>query len=189
MLAAAAVKPSRHGVTVMPNLSLKVKAPWRKLPAESARVVLTVNGGSSSIKFALYPADSLTTRMFSGKIERIGLPKPMLTIRDGALKVASQVIAAPHHRAAGEFLIAWLERHVGFARVAGVGHRVVHGGLKFILGIRLDARRNKAGAPVISTRASRVTVRVIRTDEEVTIAKTVCRVLGLSTKAPVDARG
>ena len=89
----------------MPNLSLKVKAPWRKLPAESARVVLTVNGGSSSIKFALYRADSLTTRMFSGKIERIGLLKPTLTIRDGALKAAPRIIAAPHHRAAGEFLM------------------------------------------------------------------------------------
>jgi acetate kinase len=61
-------------------------------------------------------------------------------------------------------------------------------GLQF-LDIRLDAKRNQAGAPVISAKASRVTVRVIRTDEEVTIAKTVCRVLGLSTKAPVDASG
>ncbi len=54
-------------------------------------------------------------------------------------------------------------------------------GLQF-LGIRLDARRNQAGTPVISASTSRVTVRVIRTDEEVTIAKTVCRVLGLARK-------
>ena len=51
-------------------------------------------------------------------------------------------------------------------------------GLRF-LGVRVEARRNRASAPVISSRASRVTVRVIRTDEEVTIAKAVCRVLGL----------
>jgi acetate kinase len=63
-------------------------------------------------------------------------------------------------------------------------------GLEF-LGIRLDANRNKAAAPVISTRTSRVTVRVIRTDEEVTIARTVCRVLGLSTNpaAPDKTKG
>ena len=60
-------------------------------------------------------------------------------------------------------------------------------GLQF-LGIRLDARRNRASAPIISTPASRVTVRVIRTDEEVAIARTVCRVLGLSTKTPTAAR-
>jgi acetate kinase len=63
-------------------------------------------------------------------------------------------------------------------------------GLQF-LGVKLDARKNKVSAPVISARGSRVTVRVIRTDEEVTIARTVCRVLGLSTKAaaPSQARG
>jgi acetate kinase len=63
-------------------------------------------------------------------------------------------------------------------------------GLEF-LGIRLDARKNETSAPVISTRASRVTVRVIRTDEEVTIARTVCRVLGLSANpaAPDKTKG
>jgi acetate kinase len=54
-------------------------------------------------------------------------------------------------------------------------------GLEF-LGLRVDAKKNKACAPVISSKASRVTVRVIRTDEEVTIAKAVCRVLGLSAR-------
>ena len=58
--------------------------------------------------------------------------------------------------------------------------RICHG-LQF-LGIKLNSNRNQIGAPVISTRASPVTVRVIRTDEEVTIAKTVCRVLGLLTR-------
>ena len=53
-------------------------------------------------------------------------------------------------------------------------------GLQF-LGLQLDAKRNKTSARrVISARASRVTVRVIRTNEEVTIARTVCRVLGLA---------
>ena len=61
-------------------------------------------------------------------------------------------------------------------------------GLEF-LGLRLDANKNKASAPVISTKASRVKVRVIRTDEEVTIARTVCRVLGLPAKTAKDARG
>jgi acetate kinase len=47
------------------------------------------------------------------------------------------------------------------------------------LGIELEEKRNAANAGVISTAVSRVAVRVIRTDEERTIAKTVCRVLGL----------
>ena len=51
-------------------------------------------------------------------------------------------------------------------------------GLEFI-GIKLDEKRNDAGAPVISRDGSPATVRVIRTDEEWIIAKTVCRVLEL----------
>jgi acetate kinase len=46
-------------------------------------------------------------------------------------------------------------------------------------GIKLDERRNAAGEPVISSEGSPATVRVIRTDEEWIIAKTVCRVLAL----------
>ena len=114
----------------MVNQTARAKTPRRQVDEAAVRCILTVNGGSSSIKFALYRADSPTTRLLSGRIERIGLPRPTLTIRDGARKKAPLVIAACDHRAAGDFLIGWLERHVGFANVAGVGHRVVHGGLK-----------------------------------------------------------
>jgi acetate kinase len=52
-------------------------------------------------------------------------------------------------------------------------------GLGF-LGIELNESRNGENAAVISADVSRVTVRVIRTDEEQMIARSVCRVLGLS---------
>ncbi|MEO6568472.1 MAG: acetate/propionate family kinase [Opitutaceae bacterium] len=51
-------------------------------------------------------------------------------------------------------------------------------GLGF-LGIELDESRNAATGPVISTDASRVSVRVIHTDEELTIAQVACRALGI----------
>jgi acetate kinase len=51
-------------------------------------------------------------------------------------------------------------------------------GLEF-LGIDLKEEENTANAAVISTATSRVAIRVIRTNEELMIAKTVCRVLGL----------
>ena len=54
-------------------------------------------------------------------------------------------------------------------------------GLGF-LGIELDEERNAANEGVISTAAGRVAVRVIRTDEELMIARTVCRVLGLGSR-------
>jgi acetate kinase len=49
-------------------------------------------------------------------------------------------------------------------------------GLDF-LSVELDEARNAASAPVISTAASPATVRVIRTDEELMIAKAACRIL------------
>ena len=54
-------------------------------------------------------------------------------------------------------------------------------GLGF-LGITIDEKRNAANEGVISAAASRVAVRVIRTDEERMIAKTVCSVLGLTVE-------
>ena len=48
------------------------------------------------------------------------------------------------------------------------------------LGIELNDERNAKSAPLISTDGGRVTVRVIRTDEELMIAKSTLRVLGLS---------
>jgi acetate kinase len=53
-------------------------------------------------------------------------------------------------------------------------------GLAF-LGIDVDQARNDGSEPVISVEASRVQVRVIRTDEEVMIAKSVARILEQGT--------
>jgi acetate kinase len=53
-------------------------------------------------------------------------------------------------------------------------------GLGF-LGIELNQRRNSKNAPLISPDAARVKVRVIRTDEELMIARSVTRVLELGS--------
>ena len=51
-------------------------------------------------------------------------------------------------------------------------------GLEF-LGIEVDQQRNLANAPLISAESGRVEVRVMRTDEEMMIARSVIGVLGL----------
>ena len=53
-------------------------------------------------------------------------------------------------------------------------------GLGF-LGVELDAARNAENAGVISTPSSRVRVRVIPTDEELMIARSVCRIVGIGS--------
>ena len=69
----------------------------------------------------------------------------------------------------------------GIGENAPVVRERICSGLSF-LGIHLDETRNKANEAVISADTSPTTVRVIRTDEEVMIARAVCRLLGFSTE-------
>jgi acetate kinase len=90
--------------------------------------ILTVNGGSSSIKFALYAPGEPLQRGLHGQIDRIGSGDATLTFT--ALpggRPASQSIAASDHRSAAKVLIDWLAGQDGFDSVGAVGHRVVHG--------------------------------------------------------------
>ena len=90
--------------------------------------VLTINGGSSSIKFVLYKTGEPPKRMLSGKVDRIGLSGTNLTFHDATGKPQnSRNIAAADHKSAAKSLIDWLEEQPGFASVGAVGHRVVHG--------------------------------------------------------------
>jgi len=90
--------------------------------------VLTINGGSSSIKFVLYQAGEPLERKLYGKVDRIGLSGTNLTFRDRTGNPQnSRGIAASDHKSAAKFLIDWLEEQNGFASVRAVGHRVVHG--------------------------------------------------------------
>jgi len=90
--------------------------------------VLTINGGSSSIKFALYQIGSPMQRSLTGIVDRIGLSRTTLTYSDTSRdQQESRRIGIADHTSAADFLLDWLERQVGFARIRAVGHRVVHG--------------------------------------------------------------
>ena len=90
--------------------------------------ILTINGGSSSIRFALYQVGEALERRLYGKIDRIGLSGTSLTVNDPATnQQSSHNLAASDHKSAANFLIDWLEKQDGFTSVGAVGHRVVHG--------------------------------------------------------------
>ena len=110
------------------------KSPAPERPSASERVsrILTVNGGSSSIKFALFETDGTMRRILEGRIERIGLSKTTLVVK--GLHEAdnfSRQLDAPDHRAAVGALMDWIEERVGYGALAAIGHRVVHGGPKY----------------------------------------------------------
>ncbi len=90
--------------------------------------ILTINGGSSSIKFALYQISEPLVRALHGKIDRIGFPDTSIEFNDPIMN--RQVIhsfVTSDNKSAANSLIDWLEGQHGFASVRAVGHRVVHG--------------------------------------------------------------
>ncbi len=90
--------------------------------------VLSINGGSSSIKFALYQVGEPLNRRLFGAIDRIGLSGTNLTFNDpNANQRESHSIAVSDHKSAANTLIDWLEERKRFSSVKAVGHRVVHG--------------------------------------------------------------
>jgi acetate kinase len=90
--------------------------------------ILTINGGSSSIKFALFPTREPLQRTLYGTVDRIGMSGTNLTFHaPAANQPDSLTLDASDHKSAAHFLIDWLEKQPGFESVRAVGHRVVHG--------------------------------------------------------------
>lgn len=94
------------------------------------RTLLTLNAGSSSLKFALFDADDPAHRLLSGRIERIGQPSSRRVSEDHATGARDEAaVEAPDPASAAAALVDGLgDRARG---VAAVGHRVVHGGPRF----------------------------------------------------------
>jgi acetate kinase len=99
--------------------------------AKEAKCVLTINGGSSSIKFALFEADGLR-RILEGKIEGIGLKEGTFKIK-GLEKSdnISKSVTASDQTIAVNLLMDWVQERIGKDSLAAVGHRIVHGGPKY----------------------------------------------------------
>ena len=90
--------------------------------------VLTINGGSSSIKFALYQTGESLEQSFHGSVDRIGLPGTNLTFSDSTgNQKGSLILESSDTRSASNFLIDWLAEQIDFSLISGVGHRVVFG--------------------------------------------------------------
>ena len=90
--------------------------------------ILAVNGGSSSIRFALYDGGDPLRRLMAGKVDRVGLTGTSFSSTDAAgQSEESHTIDPAEHRSAVAFLLDWLEKQPTFASVKAVGHRVVHG--------------------------------------------------------------
>jgi len=94
--------------------------------------ILTINAGSSSIKFALFESDESLVRKLDGKIEGLGLPQGTFSVK--SLNHAdnfSRAVAVADHASAVGLLMDWIQERIEGDTLAAVGHRVVHGGPKY----------------------------------------------------------
>ena len=95
----------------------------------ACKSILTINGGSSSIKFALFEANRSLRERLTGEIERIGSPDAVLSVHRSAWGTAyTQPLAATGYQGATLALLDWAAQHEEEIGLVAVGHRVVHGG-------------------------------------------------------------
>src|ERR1700679_46316 len=92
------------------------------------RRVLTLNAGSSSLKFAVFSAARPPRRLLAGAVTRIGLPGATLTVAPGTAPREERAVDAPDHARALDAVVACVEPGDGLAQLAAAGHRIVHAG-------------------------------------------------------------
>src|SRR5579862_6690967 len=99
----------------------------------SYQQILTINCGSSSLKFSLYrldvdvSSDEPESLVFTGAAERIGGPGGLFHVADGSQRqLVREDMPFAHQEEALQHILSWLEAHSP-AHPDGVGHRIVHG--------------------------------------------------------------
>ena len=94
-------------------------------------LVLTINAGSSSLKFALFGRGDSEQRELEGKFERIGLKAGKLSVKDSRGKSEERAFAAKSHTACAALLERMLKERTDVTEISAIAHRIVHGGPKY----------------------------------------------------------
>ena len=90
--------------------------------------ILTINGGSSSIKISVYKSEEYPERILSCQIERIGLSNPVIVYTDPQNhKKKSEPVIATNMKEAMNVLMNWLDERKILENIIAIGHRIVHG--------------------------------------------------------------
>jgi acetate kinase len=107
-----------------------------------AGTVLTINAGSSSIKFALFGRS--LDRIARGEIERIdSIPHFSAFDQMGKTLADETLPEGDFENILGRFL-DWIEGHLAPGELLAAGHRIVHGGDDFVEPAKLDAAAMEA---------------------------------------------
>jgi acetate kinase len=90
-------------------------------------VILTMNAGSSSIRFAVFEASARPIRVLDGKMERIGTPDASFVVGRNGKAPTHIDMGDARGQSAADSLVEWLEAQSVVAKPDAVGHRMVHG--------------------------------------------------------------
>ncbi len=99
------------------------------------QTILTLNAGSSSVKFSVYTTAAEPDLVISGQVENLG-PAARLILETEPKQVTD--IGGADHNAALVAILKAIEPHTQGTTVRGVGHRIVHGGVEFNTPVLLD---------------------------------------------------
>ncbi len=101
--------------------------------------ILSINAGSSSLKFQMFEMPSEEV-IISGVFERIGLEKAFYTLKFNGEKVKKEADVKNHNDAVQILMAELLENNIvkSLDEIKGVGHRVVHGGSKYSQSVLID---------------------------------------------------
>ena len=110
-----------------------------------SRGILTINAGSSSIKFALFPLDHPISPIaeVSGQIDGIGAEETKMVAKNRAgERITDQILSGERvsHAQAFDALLKWFTATYTGWEIAAVGHRVVHGGDRYSQPTAIDAQ-------------------------------------------------
>jgi acetate kinase len=92
--------------------------------------ILTINGGSSSLRFALFGCNPKPIRLLHGKIERLGSSTATLTAARSGETATELKFDGSKPQAAVDAVVRWLAQHSSIESPDAIGHRVVHGMLR-----------------------------------------------------------
>ncbi|WP_249139031.1 acetate/propionate family kinase [Actibacterium sp. MT2.3-13A] len=93
----------------------------------SGAAILTINAGSSSVKFSVYEAGEEPVELGRGEVENLNAEAHLRVAPAGGVP-GDEPIGRADHAGALRAILDHLAPMLDGRRVAGVGHRIVHGG-------------------------------------------------------------
>jgi acetate kinase len=127
--------PSAIFLSSPPRSILSVTATRAGSDPGHEHVVLVLNAGSSSVKFAVIEPGT-AQRLLGGEAEEVGTPEAVLHVQHGTGEPATERLADGSYPAVISTILGHLPR--SGPQLIGAGHRVVHGGAQFTESVRLD---------------------------------------------------